>query len=250
MNTTKLRGRTLGLTVVAAACMAALPVHAQNSMDGGQKRAPASKQENIGVLSGLTIGAAAAGPFGAIVGAAAGAFLGDKYHKKAVENATLSNDLSKSEAQRQELTKNVTDLNGQLQAQKQASQFGAVLSQTDDLGTDISFRTNDASINTSSMSPLLKLGALAASMPDVKVRVAGYADPRGSDELNDKLSKDRAEAVAAVLTQAGLGADQLIVEAHGKSAAESCDGDVDGYAFDRRVTVRIERKSAQEVASR
>jgi outer membrane protein OmpA-like peptidoglycan-associated protein len=202
------------------------------------------------VFSGLVIGAAAAGPFGAIAGAAAGAFLGEKYHKKAVENATLSNDLSKSEARRQELAKNVSDLNGQLQGQKQVSQFGAVLNQTDDLGTDISFRTNDASINASSLSPLLKLGALAAAMPDVKVRVAGYADPRGSDELNDKLSKDRADAVAAVLAQSGLSPDQVIVEAHGKSESESCDGDVDGYAFDRRVTVRIERKSAQEVARR
>jgi outer membrane protein OmpA-like peptidoglycan-associated protein len=246
MNTTKLRGPTLGLTL-AAACVAALPVHAQ---DRTGAHAPASKQENIGVFSGMVIGAAAAGPFGAIAGAAAGAFLGDKYHKKAVENATLSNDLSKSEARRQELAKNVSDLNGQLQGQKQVSQFGAVLNQTDDLVTDISFRTNDASINASSLSPLLKLGALAAAMPDVKVRVAGYADPRGSDELNDKLSKDRADAVAAVLAQSGLSPDQVIVEAHGKSQSESCDGDVDGYAFDRRVTVRIERKSAQEVASR
>ena len=248
MNTTKLRGPTLGLTLVAA-CVAALPVHAQGRVDA-QGRTPASKQENIGVVSGLAVGAAAGGPFGAIIGAAAGAWLGDKYHKKAVENATLSNDLSKSEAQRQALTKNIGDLHSELLAQKQASQFGAVLSQTDDLGTDVSFRTNDASINATSLSPLLKLGALAAAMPDVKVRVAGYADPRGSEELNDKLSKDRADAVAAVLAQSGLGPDQVIVEAHGKSESESCDGDVDGYAFDRRVTVRIERKSAQEVASR
>src|SRR6267143_719276 len=88
-------------------------------------------------------------------------------------------------------------------AQAGSAKLDEALKITDELQTDVSFRTNDASINAPSMSPLLKLGALAASMPDVKVRVAGYADPRGSDEVNDALSQRRAEAVAAVLANAG-----------------------------------------------
>ena len=87
------------------------------------------------------------------------------------------------------------------------------------------------------MSPLMKLGALAASMPDVKVRVAGYADPRGSEKVNDELSRRRAEAVAEVLAQAGVAKDHMIVEGHGKAESTSMEGDVDGYAFDRKVTV-------------
>ena len=87
-------------------------------------------------------------------------------------------------------------------------------------------------------------------MPDVKVRVAGYADPRGSDALNDALSQHRAQAVAAVLAGAGLAQDRLIVEAHGKCESTSTPGDLDGYAFDRRVTVRLERPGADEVARR
>jgi outer membrane protein OmpA-like peptidoglycan-associated protein len=240
---TQVRARTLGLTL-AAACAASLPVHAAE-----QPRAAASKQENIGVATGIVIGAFAGGPIGAVVGGAAGAMLGDHYHKQQVKNAALTGDLSKIEKERTSLSKNVADLNGSLsQTQQLATKLDETVSRTDQLETDIGFRTNDASIQTKSMPPLLKLGALAASMPDVKVRVAGYADPRGSEEINDELSKRRAEAVAAVLTQAGIPRDQLIVEAHGKSECSTEEGDLDGYAFDRRVTVRIERKGDAAVA--
>ncbi len=239
----KVRARTLGLTL-AAACAASLPVHAQ-------ERAPASKQENIGVATGVVIGAVAGGPVGAMVGGAAGAWLGDRYHKQSAQKAALATDLSKSETERTTLATNVKELHGSLaESQQRAEQLDQTLSRTDQLEADVGFRTNDASINTKAIPPLLKLGALAAAMPDVKVHIEGYADPRGSDVVNEKLSKRRAEAVAAVLAQAGITPDQLIVEGHGKADASSTEGDIEGYAFDRRVTVRIERKADDAVASR
>ena len=241
--TDKVRARTLGLTL-AAACAASLPVHAQ-------EHAAASKQENIGVATGLTVGAVAGGPVGAIIGAAAGAWLGDRYHKQQVKNAGLATDLANSETERTTLAKHVTDLHGSLQqSQQTAAQLDATVSRMDKLETDVGFRTNDASIDAKAMPPLLKIGALAASMPDARIRVAGYADPRGSEALNNELSQRRAEAVAAVLTQSGITRAQLIVEAHGKAEASTAEGDLDGYAFDRRVTVRLERTGDGTVARR
>jgi outer membrane protein OmpA-like peptidoglycan-associated protein len=122
------------------------------------------------------------------------------------------------------------------------------LAKTDELQTNVSFRTNDDSINTQSMSPLLKIGALAAAMPDAKIRVSGYADPRGSEKYNEALSRRRAEAVAAVLEQAGVSKEHMIIEGHGKSESTAADGDLDGYALDRKVTVRLERGGEQKVA--
>jgi outer membrane protein OmpA-like peptidoglycan-associated protein len=84
----------------------------------------------------------------------------------------------------------------------------------------------------------------------VKVRVAGYADPRGSEELNAALSERRADAVAAVLSQAGVDAGRIIVEAHGKAESTSAEGDLDGYAFERRVTVRIEPVAGETAVAR
>src|SRR5713226_4443745 len=107
---TQMRNRSIALAV-AAACVTAMPVHAEETVT---VRQPASKQESIGVVSGLAIGAAAGGPVGAIVGAAAGAWLGDRYHKQAVAHSDLAAGLSKSEGDRTRLAKNVTDLNGSL----------------------------------------------------------------------------------------------------------------------------------------
>jgi outer membrane protein OmpA-like peptidoglycan-associated protein len=244
--TNKLRAGALGLTLIST-CVATLPAYAQDN--GSTPRPKASKQENIGVVTGLAVGAAAGGPVGAIVGAAAGGWIGDRYHKQVVAKKALATDLSQSEAQRNMLTQNVADLNVSLaDARAKSDKLDLALKKTDELQTDVSFRTNDDSINTQAMSPLLKIGALAASMPDVKVRVAGYADPRGSDELNDALSRRRAEAVAAVLAQAGVSKDHMIVEGHGKSESTAMDGDLDGYAFERKVTVRLERAGSREVA--
>jgi outer membrane protein OmpA-like peptidoglycan-associated protein len=252
MNTRmgKVRNGSIGVTLLAT-CLTALPVHAQQP--GSESQDPpkqkASKQQNIGVATGFAVGAVAGGPIGAFVGAAAGAWLGDRYHKQAEARSALAADLGRSESDRTRLTQDVRQLNGSLaHEQEQGKQLGTALSHTDQIEMDVSFRTNDDSIQTPVMSPLLKLGALAAAMPDAKVRVAGYADIRGSDSVNDALSQRRAEAVAAVLETAGLAKDRLIVEAHGKSEATSAEGDVDGYAFDRRVTVRIERTDPEAVA--
>jgi outer membrane protein OmpA-like peptidoglycan-associated protein len=242
MNTIskKLRAGALGLTLVATSVVT-LPVYAQDS-DSTTPPRKASKQENIGVVTGLAVGAAAGGPIGAIIGAAAGGWMGDRYHKKEVAAKA-------SEAQRAMLAQNVTELNATLtEARAKSDQMNLVLQKADELGTDVSFRTNDDTVSPQSMSPLKKLGELAASMPDVKVRVAGFADPRGSEKVNDALSRRRAEAVAAVLADAGVPKDHMIVEGHGKAEATSMEGDVDGYAFDRKVTVRLERAGSQEVA--
>src|SRR5690242_3449327 len=94
--TTKLRGPALGLTLGAALMVAVAPVQAA-------EKQKSSKQENIGVLSGLAIGAAAGGPIGAVLGAAGGALIGDRFHKKEVQNAELKVSLAKSESDKQKL---------------------------------------------------------------------------------------------------------------------------------------------------
>ena len=61
MNTfkKKLRAGALGLTLIST-CVVALPVYAQDSgtVTVEASKTKASKQENIGVLTGLAVGAA------------------------------------------------------------------------------------------------------------------------------------------------------------------------------------------------
>ena len=60
----------------------------------------------------------------------------------------------------------------------------------------------------------------------------------------------RAANVVAVLTSAGVPRERIIVEAHGKSAAGNADGDLDAYALERRVTVRLQLPGSGQVAER
>jgi outer membrane protein OmpA-like peptidoglycan-associated protein len=234
--TTKLRGPGLP-AALATACIAFTPAHAA-------ERTKASRQENTGVATGFAIGAAAGGPIGAVVGATAGALLGDHYHRQSVSNASLKTNLSQSESDRSRLQ---TEL---ARSEAQEEQMSHALDQTRELETEVSFRTADASLPDPTLARLKKLGALAASLPEVTVRVSGYADPRGSEELNAQLSRQRAEAVAKAIEDAGVDSSRVIIEAHGESQSQSSTGDLDGYAFDRRVTVRIEHAAESTVASR
>ena len=239
--------RTLG--VALGACMAVLPAYAGEPTD---QPGAASKQVNIGAATGIAVGALAAGPVGAVIGGAAGALLGDRYHRQTQSSAALTAELERSEAQRAQLERSTAELDGSLaQARAQGEELAATLSHTNELGLDVSFRTDDDSVSAQAMSPLLKLGALAASLPQARVCVAGFADPRGSDAYNAALSLRRAGNVAAVLASAGVPRERILIEGHGKAEADSADGDLDTYAFERRVTVRLQLLPASaEVARR
>jgi outer membrane protein OmpA-like peptidoglycan-associated protein len=245
MKTSTLRATVLSLALGGSAL---LPAYAGEAVD---PPGAGSKQADLGAVTGLAVGAVAGGPIGAVVGTAAGALIGDRYHRQAQSRAALAADLDRSETQRAELLHNVAQLDGSLsEARAHNTELADQLSHTDQLGLDVSFRTDDDSVAAQAMSPLLKLGALAASLPQAQVSVAGYADPRGSEAYNDELSLRRAANVAAVLTSAGVPRERILIEAHGKSAAGSADGDLDTYALERRVRVRLQLPGSGQVAER
>jgi outer membrane protein OmpA-like peptidoglycan-associated protein len=249
MSTRNVKIAAMGLAV--AACMAGLPAWAGGAATGRDGNA---KAEDLGIVTGLAVGAAAGGPVGALIGAAAGGLLGDRFHQQKQTAKQLSTDLGASEAERGRLAANVAELSGSLAqaqagAQAQGAQLEHTLAAVDAVGMDVSFRTDDASIKVEDLAPLLKLGALAAAVPDARLRIAGFADPRGSAAYNDALSQRRAEAVAAALACGGIEPERLIIEAHGASESAGADGDLDAYALDRRVTVRLERPSTATPAS-
>ena len=246
MNTSILRACVVGLAL--SGWMALIPAYAAEAADAPGS---GSKQSDIGAVTGLAVGAVAAGPVGAVIGTAAGALLGDRYHRQAQSSAAMAEELKRSEAQRAELTHDLAQLDGSLaQARARGDELAAQLGRTDQLGLDVSFRTADDSVAAQAMSPLLKLGALAASLPQAQVSVAGFADPRGSDAYNDELSLRRASNVATVLTSAGVPRERIHIEAHGKTETGDADGDLDSYALERRVTVRLQLPGSGEVAGR
>ncbi len=201
---------------VVAMGLAVNPAIARDS-DSGSKRAGA------GFTGGAVIGAAAAGPVGMVVGAVAGGIIGERSHKKNLA-------LAERKAEAALLASEVETLEGSL---------NSIEGKAGQVGTTVQFRTGETAVRDSDRARIARLGALLAGLDDVRVRVSGYADSRGGDEINQTLSKERAEMVALELEKAGVPKDRMVIEAMGERFASS-EAQPDDQAFERCVEIRLE----------
>ena len=67
--------------------------------------------------------------------------------------------------------------------------------------------------------------------------ITGHADPRGTEEYNRELGLDRANAVAKVLRQSGVGSDRIDTYSRGEFLASSTP---DEWPQNRRVEIRLD----------
>lgn len=225
---------------------------------------PAHPQEPVGFLAGGVIGAFAAGPVGAIVGAGLGTWLGNRVHragdasKAEAKVALLQSDKSALQAERSTLSDQNSQLTGKNQllsaklddlskkVESAQSGKGDPAEVLDGLQGDVLFRTGSAEITPDIAHQVQVLAQAAAKSPALRIRIDGYADPRGSIDANIKLSQDRANAVRDLLLAAGVSEDVLEVNAYGKSQSVATDDD--GYALERKVRLTLETQSAPAVA--
>ena len=185
--------------------------------DGGSKRGSA------GFASGAIIGGAAAGPVGMVVGAGVGAIMGERSHKKNEAMAARKAEAALLAIELESRSNSLTEIE---------TKAGA-------MGSTVQFRTGQTAVRDSDRARLAKLGALVADLKDVRVRVSGFADSRGNDELNQSLSQERAEMVALELEKAGVPKERMIIEAMGERFASS-EANTDDQAFERCVEIRLE----------
>jgi OOP family OmpA-OmpF porin len=75
--------------------------------------------------------------------------------------------------------------------------------------------------------------------PDLQVDIVGYADSRGPESYNMKLSERRAEAVRKYLEQAGVDAVRLTARGYGESHPGASDMSANGLAQSRRVELSL-----------
>ncbi len=84
---------------------------------------------------------------------------------------------------------------------------------------------------------LRELAALIKSTPDdLRIRVVGYTDDTGTDRLNERLSLERAERVAGMLTALGVPENRLIAVGR---ASEKSIGAGENATYNRRVEFEI-----------
>lgn len=104
------------------------------------------------------------------------------------------------------------------------------------------FDFNQSDVREQDMACIKVQADYLNSHPEAKVLLEGYTDPRGSREYNVALGQRRADAVNAVLTQAGVSEGQLRSVSYGAEKLAS-EGHTDAdYALDRRVSLDYVQK--------
>ena len=221
---------------------------------------PAPPQEPAGFITGGVIGGFAAGPVGAVIGAGIGTWLGNRVHRAGEAGkaealaASLQTEKVKLVTENAALTTEKGDLSetnraltarlDQLSLKVEEAQSSKVL---DGLQGDVLFRTGSAEISPEMMNGIKALAEAVAKSPALKVRVDGYADPRGAADVNLKLSEDRANAVRDLFLAAGVDDGALEINAYGKSRSVAADSD--GFALERRVRLTLQAQGTAAVAS-
>jgi type IX secretion system PorP/SprF family membrane protein len=106
------------------------------------------------------------------------------------------------------------------------------------------FDTDKWTIRPSSFRDLNNVVFIMKQKKDWKLKIAGHADPRGNDEHNLMLSRNRANAVKNYLVSKGIPPNLLIVEYYGESQSNVKDKPTKGtdaaiLQMDRRVELEF-----------
>ena len=168
----------------------------------------------LGALAGAAIGQDAKGALiGAGVGAAGGYIWSRHMEQKklAMERATMGSGIAVSETSDNQLKLNVP--------------------------SDFSFDTGRADIKPN-MRPILDQFASGLnSQPNTEVRIIGHTDSTGSDELNNRLSVERAQATKSYLVSRGVHANQIAIAGRGEHEPVADNSSDAGRARNRRVEI-------------
>jgi OOP family OmpA-OmpF porin len=106
----------------------------------------------------------------------------------------------------------------------------------------IRFDTGSARLAADSKAQLDNLAAILKSCPTVNLSVAGYTDNVGSPDANLRLSRNRANAVVARLTNEGVSSARLTAEGYGEDSPVADNSTAEGRAENRRIAMRVTKK--------
>lgn len=168
----------------------------------------------IGALVGKGKGAAIGAAVGGAVGAGTGALIGRKMvNRKRVRSL-------------KGLVETVTDAND-LQAIKVTFDNG------------ILFATNSSQLSSSSRDALTKFATSLKNSPETDITIYGHTDNTGTRAVNERISKERAEAVANFLVGNGIARNRITTEGLAFDQPVADNSTAEGRAKNRRVEVYI-----------
>jgi outer membrane protein OmpA-like peptidoglycan-associated protein len=183
---------------------------------------------------------------GAIIGAATGAVVGglaSKNKKKGVLLGAVGGGLAGGavgtymDKQKQDLEKTLAAerSNGAIQIEKMP---GDVLRVT--MTEQTAFEFDSAQIKTGFTPTMDKISNVVNRYGKTHLTVVGHTDNVGSDQYNQRLSEQRAQAVTSYFGNRGVIPERLAADGKGESAPRANNATPEGRRLNRRVEVYIE----------
>lgn len=113
---------------------------------------------------------------------------------------------------------------------------------------DVTFDTNSSAVKPQFQGVLNEVAGTLVQYPSTYIDIYGHTDSRGSDDLNYRLSNDRASSVASYLAGQGVQRARMATQGYGetqlKCAPETTASDLQ---CNRRVEIRIAPVTQQDV---
>ncbi|MGR5297776.1 OmpA family protein [Vibrio mediterranei] len=101
------------------------------------------------------------------------------------------------------------------------------------------FEFNSTQLNENTKSDYDPLIALMQDHPDSTVTITGYTDSSGPEEVNQRISEERAESIAAYLESQGIDRSRMTVSGMGEANPIADNSTKEGRAQNRRVEITV-----------
>lgn len=145
------------------------------------------------------------------------------------EKARLAAEVARLKAEQEQLKNSIRDAVGKYMQVEETAR-GLVVN----MG-DILFDVNKSTLKKDPEIALAKVSAVLGVFPKVQIRAEGFTDTTGKEELNMKLSAERARSVAAFLVAQGVAADRITHAGYGPANPVGDNASAEGRAKNRRV---------------
>lgn len=106
----------------------------------------------------------------------------------------------------------------------------------------LTFESGSAVIDSTSEIEVDHIAEILKAFPEVSIKVGGYTDNTGSDELNTRLSTERAAHVTDALVKRGISPARLESEGYGPLHPIADNATEEGRNQNRRIAVRVTTK--------
>jgi outer membrane protein OmpA-like peptidoglycan-associated protein len=109
--------------------------------------------------------------------------------------------------------------------------------------SDVLFDTGKFDLKPGAREKLAKVAGILLAYPGLSVQVGGYTDSKGGDEMNQKLSENRAASVRDYLVQQGVGNNSVTAKGFGNSSPVASNDLAAGRQQNRRVELVVSGES-------